>query len=816
MFKNIKLRTQLNLGFATIIVLLVVVAGTAYWGLKGAFDGFTEYRRIARMTKEVGTFQDRMLNVRLAVKDFIAKENDQAVQSYQKEFDQMRADVTRLKGEIKNPERLKLITFIDEQAAKYDETFKKVVESSQHRRMIVDLMNKDGVAIRQTVSETIALSAKSNSIELATLAGQLQEQVMLGRLHLVKYLESHAAADYDRALDEMKVKAETLADTLFHKGTDSDLRALHERFDQSHGEYLALMQSVRDLTVQVDGWVQDGLNQIGPAVAKATEELVGAYGKTQDELGPRVQRENELAVSVVTGLSAGAVLLGIFLAWLLVRVIRRPIGGEPAEMAALTQQIAHGDLTARFENTGRETGIYAAMRDMAAQLRDMVSQVSSATDQVSSAAGQIAQGSADLAQRTEEQASALEETASSMEELTSTVKQSAENAGQANQLAIAARSQAEQGGQVVDQAVTAMNAIHHSSRKIADIIGVIDEIAFQTNLLALNAAVEAARAGEQGRGFAVVAGEVRKLAQRSADAAKEIKSLIGDSVSKVADGGKLVEQSGQTLKEIVGAIKKVSDIVAEMAAASREQASGIEQVNKAILQMDQVTQQNAALVEETASASQAMSDQARELLEVIAFFKLGEAPAVAVDHRTGESKVKPLVEWSGALSVGDPEIDRQHQRLVGIINGFHEAMATKMPQSVIGDLLNKLNAHALDHFRYEEERMRAAHYPQFAEHQEQHAAMLRDVKDMQSQFKQGTLSQLEFMKLLKNWMTQHILKTDKQYVPYLGKSGTNRSNGSSAAAKSVAPAKVHRSLRPVPAEKRPALSTTEAEEWETF
>ncbi len=320
--------------------------------------------------------------------------------------------------------------------------------------------------------------------------------------------------------------------------------------------------------------------------------------------------------------TVGSMVLGALLTGLLVRAIRRPIGGEPAEMAALTQQIAHGDLTARFENTGKETGIYAAMRDMAAQLKDMVSQVTQSTSQVSSAAAEIAQGSSDLAQRTEEQASALEETASSMEELTSTVKQSADNAAQANQLASAARSQAEQGGQVVDQAITAMSAINASSRKIADIIGVIDEIAFQTNLLALNAAVEAARAGEQGRGFAVVAGEVRKLAQRSADAAKEIKSLITDSVAKVEDGGRLVRRSGQTLQEIMASVKKVSDIVAEIAAASREQASGIEQVNKAILQMDQATQQNAALVEQTAAASHAMGDQARDLEQLMRFFKL--------------------------------------------------------------------------------------------------------------------------------------------------------------------------------------------------
>ena len=231
-----------------------------------------------------------------------------------------------------------------------------------------------------------------------------------------------------------------------------------------------------------------------------------------------------------------------------------------------------------------------------------------------------------------------------------------------------------------------------------------------------------------------------------------------------------------------------------------------------------MTQQNAALVEETASASQAMSDQARELLEVIAFFKLGETPTIAADRRTGDSKVKVLIEWSGALSVGDPELDRQHQKLIGIINSFHEAMASRKSQTVIGDLLDKLNTYALEHFRYEEERMRAGGYPQLAEHRETHAAMLGTVKEMQGRFKQGALSQLEFMKLLKNWLTQHIQKSDKQYTPYLRTSGTHatHSKSPSPAAVKSAPVTVRPSLRPVPVEKRPALSTTAASEWEEF
>ncbi|MEO6185110.1 MAG: methyl-accepting chemotaxis protein, partial [Steroidobacteraceae bacterium] len=247
-----------------------------------------------------------------------------------------------------------------------------------------------------------------------------------------------------------------------------------------------------------------------------------------------------------------------------------------------------------------------------------------AAAEISKGADEISQGNTNLSQRTEEQASSLEETASSMEEMTSTVKQNADNAGQANQLAVAARDQAERGGVVVAKAVRAMAEINESSKKIADIISVIDEIAFQTNLLALNAAVEAARAGEQGRGFAVVATEVRNLSGRSATAAKEIKALIQDSVRKVDEGSDLVTQSGNTLEQIVASVKKVTDIVAEIAAASREQSAGIEQVNKAVTQLDELTQQNAALVEQASAASQSMAEQARGLNESMHRYVLDE------------------------------------------------------------------------------------------------------------------------------------------------------------------------------------------------
>jgi methyl-accepting chemotaxis protein len=302
------------------------------------------------------------------------------------------------------------------------------------------------------------------------------------------------------------------------------------------------------------------------------------------------------------------------------------------EVQGVVRAAIEGNLLERVSLEGKSGLVIALAESINALIENMsslVSQVKVAANEVYRGAEEISAGNQNLSQRTEEQASSLEETASSMEEMTSTVKQNADNAGQANQLAMAAREQADKGGAVVSRAVKAMTEINESSKKIADIISVIDEIAFQTNLLALNAAVEAARAGEQGRGFAVVASEVRNLASRSATAAKEIKELIQDSVKRVEDGSTLVTQSGATLEQIVTAVKKVSDIIAEITAAGREQSSGIEQVNKAVMQLDELTQQNAALVEQAAAASQSMAEQARSLSESMAKYHVGSASASA-------------------------------------------------------------------------------------------------------------------------------------------------------------------------------------------
>ena len=328
--------------------------------------------------------------------------------------------------------------------------------------------------------------------------------------------------------------------------------------------------------------------------------------------------------ATIRKVSIGSIVAGVLFAFVFGLALVRGISRSLTKAVDTSNAVAHGDLTHAIDIDGKDevAQLLNSLSVMKVSLVNIVGQVRGGTDTIASASSQIAAGNLDLSSRTEQQASSLEETAASMEQLTSTVKQNADNARQANQLAVAASGVALKGGSVVSRVVDTMDAINSSSRKIVDIIGVIDGIAFQTNILALNAAVEAARAGEQGRGFAVVAAEVRNLAQRSAAAAKEIKTLIGDSVAKVEEGSQQVAQAGQTMGEIVDSVKRVTDIMAEITAASQEQSAGIEQVNQAITQMDQVTQQNAALVEEAAAAAASLQEQASNLSQVVSVFKL--------------------------------------------------------------------------------------------------------------------------------------------------------------------------------------------------
>jgi methyl-accepting chemotaxis protein len=445
------------------------------------------------------------------------------------------------------------------------------------------------------------------------------------------------AAIKQESLGDMKHMAE-MADTAEEKRWVEEAgQAINGMIDLYENKLLPVLKADAgnqswDRIRQLDGEIDDEaakINQTMSLFAESMNEEAKEADAEFDATGKTTIR-NALVVGIVI-----LMLLIALSIWILFSITR------PLQLALeVAGAVAKGDLTQRIEVTSNdEVGkLMQALKDMNESLAGIVGEVRNSTESITTASQEIAQGNADLSQRTEEQASSLEETASSMEELTSTVRQNAENAKQANQLASNASDVAVKGGKVVGEVVETMASISTSSKKIVDIISVIEGIAFQTNILALNAAVEAARAGEQGRGFAVVAGEVRNLAQRSAAAAKEIKTLIDDSVDKVDSGSKQVDQAGATMQEIVQAVKRVTDIMSEISAASQEQGAGIEQVNTAIVQMDEVTQQNAALVEEAAAAAEAMQEQAEALMHAVSIFKLEGGRTMA------KAAAKPVVK----------------------------------------------------------------------------------------------------------------------------------------------------------------------------
>jgi methyl-accepting chemotaxis protein len=448
------------------------------------------------------------------------------------------------------------------------------------------------------------------------------------RLRTREYRVAISAADevpaaiqrYQAGLADFEAARVDYSDFLF----DDKEKQLYQDAMAGWKEYLVV--STRIVTAAKDGHRDDAVAIVLGSV-KSFDKALGYLGTLttyNDDAAKtdaaQAQTLYEHARIVVVATVAAAIGLAVLLGLVIANAITQPLN----RAVRLAQAVAGGDLTPQIEATGRDeiATLSRALGAMVDRLRGVVSEVRSGVESVSTASAQIATGNTDLSQRTEEQAANLQQTAASMEELTSTVRQNADNARAAAQLSQGARDVAAHGGSVVNDVVTTMGAISDSSRRISDIIGVIDGIAFQTNILALNAAVEAARAGEQGRGFAVVASEVRSLAQRSAQAAKEIKSLIEQSVEKVDDGSRLVQEAGTTMADIVAQVQRVTDLVGEISAASVEQTRGIEQVGHAVSQLDQVTQQNAALVEESAAAAESMKHQALALSNSVSFFRV--------------------------------------------------------------------------------------------------------------------------------------------------------------------------------------------------
>jgi methyl-accepting chemotaxis protein/methyl-accepting chemotaxis protein-1 (serine sensor receptor) len=494
-----------------------------------------------------------------------------------------------------------------------------------------------------------------NLVPVADIANANMQAIYHHRAMLTYVAQSdrevmkRVAADAENNLVKMKA----LLDKYRKTQMTPEETSLLAKLDEAWPPYLAAASKAVKISLDGDdaSAMKLMLNDVQPLFQKA-DDLLSDLVDLNVALGKKAYDDSDVIVAnarwLLGSAMLGAILLSVGGGLLISRSITRPLGGEPDDLVRAADAVAGGDLSLTLAvRPGDTDSAMARMAAMQSALASVVANVRGNSESVATASAQIAQGNQDLSQRTEEQASALQQTAATMEQLSTTVRNNTDSAKQANQLAQGASAVAAHGGEVVGHVVSTMQGISDSSRKIGDIIGVIDGIAFQTNILALNAAVEAARAGEQGRGFAVVASEVRSLAQRSAEAAKEIKTLIGRSVEQVEQGTVLVDQAGKTMGEIVGSIRRVSDIVAEITSASVEQSSGIAQVGNAVGQMDQVTQQNAALVEESAAAAESLKGQAQQLVQAVAVFKLSGHAHVVPSYVASPAANKPNGERKG-------------------------------------------------------------------------------------------------------------------------------------------------------------------------
>jgi methyl-accepting chemotaxis protein len=522
------------------------------------------------------------------------------------------------------------------------------------------------VTIAQSIYSQSQLSANTNEIVTVTYPKvQQAQQIMNHNNKIARSLrnallirdDAKAAKELATIMEKRKENDAAMKklDEMVQSGAGQDLfdkmQAARKPFNDSLDDVMRLRREG-----DIDGAVAEMLGKMRGlqlAYMEAIDALIAHQSGRMEQARAEAEATYHQSRNVAIALGLLSLALGAVLAGLISRQLLAQLGGEPGAVADIASQIAGGDLAVPITlRKGDQRSLLFAIQGMRDSLAEIVGQVRSGADSIVTAATEIATGNMDLSSRTEQQAGSLEETASSMEELTATVKQNTENTRQANTLAQNASEIAVQGGAVVANVVETMGAINESAKKIVDIISVIDGIAFQTNILALNAAVEAARAGEQGRGFAVVATEVRVLAQRSAEAAKEIKKLIDDSVGKVGAGTQLVGEAGATMERIVAAVQSVTAIMSEISTANHEQEAGIEQINHAIAEMDTVTQQNAALVEEAAAAAEAQQDQAQHLVQLVGVFKLAADRHAVPTASVGSLRKKPQLSLVAARSNG--------------------------------------------------------------------------------------------------------------------------------------------------------------------
>ncbi|HAS88182.1 MAG TPA: methyl-accepting chemotaxis protein [Desulfovibrio sp.] len=625
-----KLSAKLMSGFSAVLGLLLVLAVISFWALENSSDGFTQYRGLARDTNLSGRLQANMLMVRMNVKDFIITGSDKALAQYDDHYSKMRSFMDEAANKIKKPERATLVAKADAEVREYGACFEKIKKFRVERNSYVDgVFNVDGPLMEQKLTNILQTAERDNDMDAVVLSGHAMRNLLLARLYVTKFLDDNAQASVDRVHSEAEELGKLLED-LDQSLQNPERRRLLGEIVELKEKYIAAFDGLVKVIFARNSIIANKLDKIGPEIAENVEAVKLSVMAEQNVLGPKLQAANDQAIMMAIVISIVALVVGILTAGIIIRTVNRQLGSDPSEIANVAQRIASGDLDLKFIEPA--VGVYGNMRDMAAQLIQVVSDVRAGASNVASGSTELSASAQGLSQGATEQAASIEEVSASIEQMAGNIKQNTLNAQTTEDIAVKAAADAQESGSAVSEAVTAM-------KNIAEKISIIEEIARQTNLLALNAAIEAARAGEHGKGFAVVAAEVRKLAERSGNAAGEISELSTSTVT-------VAEKAGGMLDDLVPNIQKTAELVQEISSASAEQNSGASQISKAISQLDSVIQQNASASEEMASTSEELSSQSAMLENTMSFFKVSGYGA-----SYSQSKALPVA----ADQASDPE-----------------------------------------------------------------------------------------------------------------------------------------------------------------